>query len=298
MASELLSPSGQEEIRDELEARQFGLSTLSLPRELQAIVGRHLHGPQLAYAVAAGLHVDKPTKLRARHAYFWSYFFGEDDFKSVEQALQSKGNIFVIGYGLNDLYNKAFEKHNGALGSTYLMMSSLPKDDIAVGQLLGNGVKCSYPNVSLHSDKVDFHNRIMVDDVGKYLKNDNGRLWTSIVYFVDNTWGAHEMDVKFLHAYEDGKLSQYKYSLEIRNPGQRRWGLWYPSDRLRICLEEWNTNDVRNPRRPWHLALGAQEDEAKDESWWKDLITTTKAKGKWTSVFGSNTRGWWEWLQD
>jgi hypothetical protein len=52
----------------------------------------------------------------------------------------------------------------------------------------------------------------MVDDLGPYLKNDNGKLSTSIIYFKDKTWSVYDVKVKFCHHYEEINTQGDPYS--------------------------------------------------------------------------------------
>jgi hypothetical protein len=97
----------------------------------------------------------------------------------------------MLGYGPRCLYEEAFIKRDeSASRSTHLLVSFFPGDLIILEKLRIHTIKSSHPNVSLTSHKVDFHDRVMLADLGKYLQNDNGGLWTSIIYFKDKA-GAY-----------------------------------------------------------------------------------------------------------
>jgi hypothetical protein len=75
----------EQAVQHNLASQQTLNSVLSLPSELQAIIGKDLHGPPLVNAVSTGLQVDKSTMLRAQHAYIWSSFLDDEGFLKVEK---------------------------------------------------------------------------------------------------------------------------------------------------------------------------------------------------------------------
>lgn len=106
----------------------------------------------------------------------------------------------------------------------------------------------SNSDIFLESGKGDNLDKIMVGNLGKYLKNSNGQLWTTIIYFKDKTWEVHDVNLNLIHVYEAGISSQYKYSLKITKQRGRVWS----GNRRTIYLEERIRNEVDNPRKLWH----------------------------------------------
>jgi hypothetical protein len=110
-------------IQPKIVAQQTINALLSLPNELQATIGRNLHGPDLVNALGFGLQVDDSTRLRAQHSFIWSFFLSNEEFSEVERALKTYGNIFIIGHNLQQLYKEAFKKPKSTTIPIHLLLA-------------------------------------------------------------------------------------------------------------------------------------------------------------------------------
>lgn len=84
--------------------KQFSLA--SIPPELQHEIFTHLDPFSLANVVRSGIMISTTLIPRALFGGLWTLLLSMNDLNELEKGLTERGNAFLIGYGLEQLYTK------------------------------------------------------------------------------------------------------------------------------------------------------------------------------------------------
>ncbi|KAH6653413.1 hypothetical protein BKA67DRAFT_519305 [Truncatella angustata] len=79
-----------------------------VPNEISQKIAEELDSASLVSAIQAGLPVNESTFRRAQHAFVWRTVL-RNDFATIERLLKTSGNMFLMGSGVEHLYNGIFE---------------------------------------------------------------------------------------------------------------------------------------------------------------------------------------------
>jgi hypothetical protein len=158
-----------------------------IPPEIQQIIGDSLDQVTSAAALQGGLSLSKATYRRAQHAYIWSKVLKKSDFDTVAKVTQSKGNVYLIGHGLRSLYNSSHGISKHSSSPIQLLLSWYPRDRLLLNMRRFTGPKARFsdPDILLQAGAADTFARIHVNDIGGLIVKEDGKLYTSIIYFRD-----------------------------------------------------------------------------------------------------------------
>ena len=142
-------------------------------------------------------HIINPrpdTLRRAQHAYVWTTILKRQDFTILEKHTKKYGNAFLIGYGLGRLYDGIYGMDKDASPIDLILSWDLGFHNTLKAKRFISTIS-SNPVIRIRAGFGKA--KIWVDDLGKYIKNDSGRLTTNIMYFHDEEWRLHTAEVIF-----------------------------------------------------------------------------------------------------
>jgi len=223
----------------------------SLPYEIKEITAENLDPASLASVVQDGIIGARPDTLcRAQHAYVWTTIFQEKDFATLERRTRKYGNVFLIGYGLERLYNGIHGMNKDASPIDLIFSWDLCRS-LSMKKIIST---VSYnPTIRIQAGFGEA--KIWVDDLGKYIKNDSGRLTTNIMYFHDEDWKLHTIEVKFQRKNDlMGTEHYFNYDIKVEKLRPKPAGYW-TFDHRTLHLEQVDSySSQKTPRSPWHLS--------------------------------------------
>ena len=183
-----------------------------------------------------------------------------DDFKPAEKE-KTKGNNFLLGYDLHDLYYNAFVVPETPSGPKHVCLAWHLDDTLYITK---ENDELRNPDILLEVAGEDRLKRIFITrDLGKYVKNENGKLLTAIMYLHDKDCRIYDVKVKYapVHskAYDETQNREvivqttHKYAFDVEKLRHNFWpGKWLNSAIFYFEGLGGFTSTREHPQKPWH----------------------------------------------
>lgn len=184
-----------------------------VPTEIQQLITENLDPATLVPAARAGLALNTRTLRHAQHLNFWKTLL-QGQHSAMKSLTHNRGDIFAMGIGASYLYNGLFELPRAAPSPLPIILSWTSSTGIQVNPHRFNysdEATILYPFIRLHASPPTQDRKIVVNDLGHYIKKrDVGVLVIPILYFRDTEWKLHTTKVQF-------EPDNHQYSFKVKN---------------------------------------------------------------------------------
>ncbi|KAH8669211.1 hypothetical protein BGZ61DRAFT_537673 [Ilyonectria robusta] len=197
-------------------------------------------------------HTGQASEPCEKHTDVWRFISNENDIKLFNRAFSNKGNAFLIGKDLEYLYNGLRSVLAGnPLHRHHLILSwESPPGWLRIDwKAHETFMEIHYrnPDVTLRHAEPNMWHVIEVDDLANYIQKDSGNLRTKILYFKDERFRLHTVDLMYKPSSNDDlEATQHQYAFEMEKEHSR-------DSPVTFYLQEKNSlSTPKKPKIPWH----------------------------------------------